>query len=439
MKTGFIIVTSLVIGLGTGWIIFYPSASEPNNVPMVTSDSLTQSKFESAEPANRIISIDPGVVQKIGVRVDTVKYSSLTKTIRAVGKLTVNETKQQSVNSKVMGWVEKLHTDFTGKPVYKGQPLLDIYSPELVSTQEEYLQATDHEKAMSASISQDAKSGAAGLANSAKRRLQNWDISEKEIALLAQTRTIKKTMTLFSPVNGFIIEKMVVEGQNVMSGMELFRIADLTTIWVMTDIYEHELPWISVGQDAVVRLSYAADRSYHGKVTFIQPILNEETRTATIRIEIPNTSGSDLKPGMFATVEILSASKKKQLIIDDQSVIKTGEKKVVIISTGDGKFDPRLVETGLTADGKTEILSGIKSGELYVTSSQFLIDSESNIKTAISQMLNHNHAEIGSQKKSATISEQGKYVWVCPMHPDIVREKPGTCPKCKMDLVKKFL
>ena len=437
MKNILLIIISIIIGLGIGWIVFSNHPSEELKQDSAEEEPNTVSSETLVD--NHVITIDPSVVQKIGVRVDTVNYSTLTKSIRAVGKLTVNETKQQSVNSKVMGWVEKLHTDFTGKPVYKGQPLLDIYSPELVSTQEEYLQAIDHEKAMAGSISQDAKNGAAGLAGSAKRRLQNWDISDNEISLLAQTRTVKKTMTLYSPVNGFIIEKMVVEGQNVMSGMELFRIADLSTIWVMTDIYEHELPWISIGQDAVVRLSYDSDKIYHGKVTFIQPVLNEETRTATIRIEIPNTSGSSLKPGMFATVEIQSTSKKKQLIIDDQSVIKTGQKKVVIISNGNGKFDPRLVETGLTADGKTEILSGLKSGELYVTSSQFLIDSESNIKTAIAQMLDHNHSEITSKETITNEPSREKYVWVCPMHPDIVREKPGTCPKCKMDLVKKFL
>lgn len=430
MKSFLIIVISITIGLTAGWLIFGTPYS--NNMNEATTEHSDHTEIDP----NQIV-IDPTVVQTIGVRLDTARTKRLTTTFRVVGKIEVNETKLQSINSKITGWVEKLYVDFSGQLVKEGQPLLDIYSPDLVSTQEEYLQALDHEKKMDSSISDDAKKDAFSLANSVKRRLKNWDVSENDIELLAKTKQVKKTLTLYAPTNGFIIEKSVIQGQNITSGIELYKIADLSTLWVMAEINENDLQWIRIAQEASVKLSYTDAATIKGKISWVQPLLNETTRTGTIRIEIPNTSKFEIKPGMFASVELYNEAKKSSVVVENQSVIKTGERNILIVSKGNGVFDPREVTLGLSNNDQTEIISGIKENEQYVVSSQFLIDSESNIKAAINQLLSHTHVTENNSNISPTKVKSRKVVWVCPMHPEIVRPEPGSCPLCKMDLVKK--
>jgi Cu(I)/Ag(I) efflux system membrane fusion protein len=335
------------------------------------------------------IRIDPTTVQNIGVKTEVVQVRNLHRIIRTVGKIQYDETRVYAVNSKIAGWVEKLRVDYTGQFVRKGEPLLDLYSPELVSTQEEYLQALRYEKQMAGSTVGEARSGAVELAQSAKRRLQYWDIPEREIDAIAQRGTPQKTMTFYSPFDGYVIDKMVYDGQNVMAGMDLYRIADLSTVWIIAEIYQYELPWVKVGQEASVELSYLPGRKFKGRLTYIYPTLNTETKTARVRIAVRNTPGLEFKPEMFATVEIASPVSVKAVAVPDQAIIRSGPRNVAVIALGGGYFDPREVTLGVSAEGYVQILKGVKAGEKIVVSSQFLIDSESNLKAAIAQMSSH--------------------------------------------------
>lgn len=335
------------------------------------------------------IKIDPATVQNIGVKVEEVVKRKLNKVIRTVGKIDYDERRVFSVNTKVMGWVEKLYVDYTGKLVRKGEPLMELYSPELVTTQEEYLQALNYQRKLQQSSLEEAKKGSDDLIQSARRRLLNWDIPESEIRALEQRGAPKKTMTIYSPADGIVMEKMVRSGQNVMAGMELYKIADLSTVWVLADIYQYELPWIKRGQSVDIELSYLPGRSFKGTITYIYPYLSEETKTAKVRIQVRNTASIELKPDMFATVKIVSPLSIEAVVVPDQAIIRTGERNIAVIALGGGYFDPREVKLGVQSDGYVQVLDGIKEGERIVISSQFLIDSESNLKAAVSQMSGH--------------------------------------------------
>ena len=332
------------------------------------------------------IHIDPATVQNIGVKTESVARRKLTKTIRTSGIVEFDETRLYNINTKFMGWVEKLHVDYTGKIVKKGQPLLDIYSPDLVSTQEEYLQALRYRERMQKSELDAVRREADELVQSARRRLEYWDITDKEIGSLEKRGAPMRALTIYSPADGIVTDKMVIDGQQVMAGMTLYKIADLSTVWVTADIYQFELDWIRMGQQVDLELTYLQGTQFQGTVTYIYPYLNAETRTAKVRIEVHNTPEFALKPGMFATVKIVSLVSIDDVAIPEQAVIRTGERNVVIVPLGGGYFDPRDVRLGVSADGYIQILNGVREGEKVVTSAQFLIDSESNLKAAIAQM-----------------------------------------------------
>ncbi|MGA7159552.1 MAG: efflux RND transporter periplasmic adaptor subunit [Bacteroidota bacterium] len=336
-----------------------------------------------------VIKIDPVTIQNIGVTTEPAELRNLSKKIRATGKIDYDETKLYSITSKVMGYVERLYIDYTGQAVHKGEALMEIYSPELVETQQEYLQAIQYQKKMANSTMEEARKEAEQLVQSSKRRLLNWDIPESEIKALKDRGTPKRAMTIASPVNGVVTDKMVTQGQNVMSGMTLYKIADLSSVWILADVYQYELPWVSIGQKADIELSYLPGKKISGTVTYINPYLSMDTKTATVRITVRNPSDNELKPEMFATVNLLSPAETKDVTIPDQAIIRSGERNVVVIALGNGYFTPRNVKLGLEADGYTEVLEGVKAGENIVTSSQFLIDSESNLKAAVSSMLAH--------------------------------------------------
>ena len=335
------------------------------------------------------VKIDPVTVQNIGVKTEEVEVRKLNRIIRTVGKVQPDETKVFSINTKIMGWIEKLYVDYTGKPVRKGEPLLELYSPELVSTQEEYLQAVRYQKQLEKSNLEEARKGGESLVESARRRLLNWDIPESEITELERRGQPKKTMTFYSPADGYVMDKMVYKGQSVMAGMELYRITDLSTVWVLADVYQYELPWVKTGQKVSIELSYLSGQKFQGRVTYIYPMLNMETKTARVRIEVRNTPSLEFKPEMFATVQIASPVSVDAVAVPEQAIIRSGERNIAVIALGGGYFDPREVQLGVTAEGYVQILDGVKAGEKIVVSSQFLIDSESNLKAAISQMAGH--------------------------------------------------
>ncbi len=395
------------------------------------------------------IKIDPAIVQNMGTKTEIISNQKLSKTIRTTGKIDYDETKVYAVNAKFMGWVEKLHIDYSGQNVHKGEPLMDIYSPELVTTQQEYLQAIRYQAQLAGSARAEVKKGADDLVQSARRRLLFWDIPESEIVALEQQGIPKKTMTINSPVNGVVIEKMVLPGQNIMPGMTLYKIADLSTLWILADIYEYELPWVKVNQKAEIELSYLPGKTFNGTVTYIYPYLSAETRTARVRIQIGNTAGLELKPEMFVTVKLISPLSVDAVTVPEQAVIRSGERNIIVISLGNGYFEPREVKLGLTADGYTQILAGAHAGEVVVTSSQFLIDSESNLKAAISSMRGHENmarpqavmepTDSTKEKNSAGMEPVGKnqkqIIYTCVMHPQIRTNEPGDCPLCGMKLV----
>jgi RND family efflux transporter MFP subunit len=335
------------------------------------------------------IRIDPVTVQNIGVKVQEAVRKRMNKVIRTNGKVDYDERRLYSVNTKIMGWVEKLYVDYTGKVVRKGEPLMELYSPELVTTQEEYLQALAYQKKLRQSHLEEARKGSDELLESARRRLRYWDIPESEIRALEERGVPQKTMTIYSPADGIVTDKMVRAGQNVMAGMELYRIADLSKVWVLADIYQYELPWVKLGQPVEIELSYLPGKQFRGTVTYIYPYLSQETRTAKVRIEVRNSRAFELKPDMFASVRIVSPLSVEAVVVPDQAIIRSGERNIAVIALGGGYFDPREVTLGVQSEGEVQVLEGVEAGEKIVVSSQFLIDSESNLKAAISQMAGH--------------------------------------------------
>jgi len=341
------------------------------------------------------VKIDPTTVQNIGVRYEKVQMKMLSKTIRTVGKVDYDEKKLYYVNTKISGWVDKLLVNYTGKYVQKGEPLLEIYSPELVSAEEEYIIALKYKDANASQPDQKE------LFERAHRRLMYWDIPHEQVMRLEETREPEKTMSLVSPATGVVVEKNVLEGGSIMAGTNLYKIADLSTVWALAEVYEYEVPFIKVGQQATVTLAYDPTKVYKGRVSYIYPYLNNETRTVKVRIEISNPRG-ELKPEMFATVELQSPLKIHAIAIPEQSVIHSGERNVVVVSLGSGRFESRDVKLGVLAGGYYQVLEGVSEGEEIVVSSQFLLDSESNLKAAM-QKMSHEGMEMDSSSMSQKV------------------------------------
>jgi len=357
---------------------------------------------ESVEEAPQV-EITPEQQQLIGVKTVKVALKSLQKVIRTVGRIEADERKLATVNTKIEGWIEKLHVDYTGRYVKKGEPLVEIYSPELLATQQEFISTlkwagrqtgtaqppdtahSGHDHASPAPAPEPVselqkmitKDAAAAL-EAARERLRLWDISEKQIKHIEQTGKPVRTLTLYSPVSGFVTQKMAIRGMKVMPGEKLFDIADLATLWIVADIYEYELPFVKVGQSARIILSYFPGRQFSSRIDYIYPTISADTRTAKIRLTLPNQGGK-LKPQMFTNVEI-RISLGKRLVIPESAVIDTGTSQVVYVDRGEGAFEPREVELGLRADGAVEVLRGIKAGEKVASSANFLIDSEAQLK-----------------------------------------------------------
>ncbi len=347
-----------------------------------------QKKGNIREVAPGSVHISPERQQLIGVRFGTVAKQPLQKVIRTVGRIETDEKRIGIVSPKIGGWIEELYVDFTGRFVRAGEPLLTIYSPELVATQEEYLLALTAKRDWAKSPFAEIAEGGSLLAESARRRLRLWDISDAQIQALEESREPKKTLTLYSPFTGHVLEKMVNKGQFVDAGMALFKIADLSVVWLIADIYEYELPAIRLGQAATIRMAYFPGESFTGKAIYIYPTLDPQTRTARVRYEFANPQGK-LKPEMFTTVEIL-VRLGERLAVPEGAVIDTGVRQVVIVDRGAGTFEPREVRLGVKAGEVFEVLEGLAAGERVVTSANFLIDSESKLKEAVGGM-GHQH------------------------------------------------
>lgn len=336
------------------------------------------------------ISINPVVVQNMNVRLVNASLQDLATTVRTVGKIEYNEQKLFNVNTKITGWVEELFVDYTGKEVEKGQPLFSIYSPELVTTQQEYLLALDANNKVSSSSFTTIREGGISLLEATKKRLQYWDIPDTEIQRLQQSGEVNKSIILNSPATGVILHKNAVEGELINAGSSAYQIADLSSIWVIASVYDYELPWIKVGQTAEMELSYQPGEKYIGKITYIYPDVDERTRTIKIRLEFPNPDRI-LKPGMFTNVRVRTQVKENVLTVPNEAIIRTGQRNIVFVANGNGTFEPREVTLGIEggpSNNDIEVITGLETGESIVTSAQFLLDSESRLQEAIQKMLN---------------------------------------------------
>jgi RND family efflux transporter MFP subunit len=346
------------------------------------------------------IAIDPVTRQSMGVRTAPVAARDLSRSLRTVGLVAYDEARQYAVSSKIEGWIERLHVNQSGQQVRKGQPLLDIFSPDLVAAQQEFLLALESSQRLTPSSFPEIAAGGQRLLDAARSRLRYWDISEQQINQLEQTHQVSRTLTLYSPNSGIVTMKKALQGMRVMAGEELLQIADLSQVWVNAEVYEQDLPWVRVGQDARVELPYAPGRMLTGKVDYIYPYLDGETRTAKARIVFANP-GLELKPDMYANVQITTTALKGALAIPADAVLRSGTGTVVFVVLDDGKFDPRPVELGASGDdGYVQIRSGLAIGEEVVTSAQFMLDSESKLREAIQKMMEPPAAEgAGTQDK----------------------------------------
>jgi Cu(I)/Ag(I) efflux system membrane fusion protein len=339
---------------------------------------------EAAELPAGAVKISPERQQMIGVRTATVERAALTRTIRTTGYLVADETKIAHVHVKVNGWIEQVYVDFVGQLVKKGQPLFTVYSPDLVATEQEYLIALRGQTYLGKAPYREISEGAQSLLAATRDRLKLWDISDDQIEKLEKTGNIERNMTFYSPVTGFVLSREAYPQSAVTPDKELYTVADLSDIWVNADVYEYEIPYVRLGQKATMRLSYDPGKTYAGRVTYIYPMVDPQTRTVKVRLEFPNPK-FELKPQMFADVE-LEVDYGTNIQAPAEAVLDSGSRQVVFVARDDGYFEPRDIKAGPRVDGKVVVLSGLKPGEKIVTSGNFLIDSESRLNSAVAGM-----------------------------------------------------
>jgi RND family efflux transporter MFP subunit len=339
---------------------------------------------EQAVPGFATVTLTPQRRQAIGVKTAVVESGPFVRTIRAVGRVAVDETRLHHVHAKFEGWIEHLHADFTGREVKKGEPLFTVYSPEVLAPQQEVQIALRTARRLETSSLPDVAAGGRALVESARRRLLLWDLSPDVARRLEAGGEPQRAVTLHAPASGTILEKKALPGMRVMPGEEMFTIADLSTVWILADVYDHELPFVHVGQEVDVTMSYFPGERRRGVVTFLYPTLDEQTRTARVRVELPNPGGA-LRPDMYGNVEI-EVDLGQRLRVPDTALLHTGQREVAFVDLGEGRLEPREVKVGLRIRDWCEVLEGLIEGERVVTSANFLVDSESQLKAALSAM-----------------------------------------------------
>ena len=417
--------------------------------------------YADASGESGVVSINPVVQQDMNVKIATIKKGTLNSEVFTNGILQPDEQKEYVATTKISGWIEKLYINYTGQKVRKGDKLIKIYSPELVAAQQEYLTALAYDQAMKGT---EAKSNL--LAN-AVRKLELLDVSASEIQQLKQTQKVKKYIILTAPFDGTVLSKNVDEGAKINRGTPLLKIANLENLWILADVYEYELDKISLGQETRVTFDYLPGKVYKGEISFIYPTLDTKTRTIKVRIDLPNPKG-ELKPGMFASVDIKGNNLGTYPLVPEQAVLRSGNQNTVIIALGKGKFKPAQIELGAYSNGFYQVLSGLQAGMKIVTSAQFLIDSESNLRAALSgfsgadtvktkkmtdeEMKNMNKTPNKNKTVETTNKQTPELVrkgvidlksidkngdgklYQDVMDWNVISDKPGTCPLCGMKL-----
>jgi len=380
---------------------------EPGKSPMgMDLVPVYEEEGEEKEPASTI-RIDPVTMQNMGVRLARVVRKPLVKTIRTYGTITYDEKRIYTVNTKFNGWIEKLYVNFVGEKVRAGRPLFEIYSPELVTAQEEYLLAVKQFGSLHESPYPGVSDGARRLLEASRTRLKYWDLTDSQIEEIRKNGKVRKKLKIFSPASGVVIEKSAFEGNYVKAGEHQYVIADLSTVWVDVDIYEYELPWVYRGMAAEMDLAYIPGKRFKGRVLYIYPYLDSKTRTAKLRLEFKNP-GLLLKPDMYANIYLGSALAKDTIVIPQEAVIDSGVRKVVFVSLGRGKFQPRDVELGAEGNNdEFQVLSGLREGEEVVVSAQFMLDSESRLREAIQKMLEIRKRGLKTQRPSTMKMKMG--------------------------------
>ena len=412
------------------WII----QDHPGDCPICGMKLEPVHKNSESGQAASTLNLDPAAIQLMNIQTTEITPGPLRRTIRTVGTIDYNETALADVTTKFKGWIEKLDADATGGLVHRGEPLFEIYSPELYSAEAEYL----------ATGGTNADSGTAAMCASARAKLKFLDLTDNQIAALEQAGQPARTMSVLAPMDGFIMEKEVVAGQMVEAGAKLYRLADLGIVWVYAQVYELDLPYIQLGQEAVVKLSALPDREFRGRVTYVYPDVDVKTRTARVRLEFENP-GYFLKPGMFVSVQIVSELAPSALLVPDSAVLRSGAHNTVFVALPGGKFAAREVGLGLAAgNDQDEVVSGLAAGDRVVTAGQFMLDSESQLREAIQKMNGPAGASLPATTPApvtptpaAANIETVSVVYVCPMpeHVSITYDHPGNCPICGMALV----
>ncbi|AFH48578.1 Membrane-fusion protein [Ignavibacterium album JCM 16511] len=437
--------------------------------------------YEDEAGAEGVVTIDPQVQQNMNVKTAVVELKKLSSQVTTNGILVTDETQEYIVTTKVDGWIEKLYVNYIGQLVSKGAKLMDIYSPMLVSAQQELLTALSYQASLKGSSLEDIRNGSNELLKNAVRKLQLLNVSDSEIEHQKETRELKTTITLYAQNSGTVLEKNILEGQKIMAGESLLKISNLSTLWLITDIYEYEIPKIKIGSNAIINFTSIPGKTYRGRISFIYPTLDPQSRTVKVRIDVPNKN-NELKPSMFANVVIEGPELKLTPVVPENAVIRSGKMDIVILDLGNGKFKPQQVTLGIYSDGYYQVLSGLSEGNRIVTSAQFLIDSESNLRVAVSQfqtgahihssetnvkdkmieekretkngegekrnekremknelnMENHDHSSSIVYNgvidvQSIDKNKDGK-LWECPMDWNVISDESGRCPLCNMKL-----
>ena len=353
----------------------------PTSMAAVPTSRAPTSPASAAATPRGTVTIDARRQQLIGVRIVPVTRESLAQTVRAVGVVRYDETRQSDINLKVEGWVRDLYVDRTGQAVEKGQPLFTLYSPDLVTTQQEYLLALKTRDQLQQSTLADARERADQLVASARQRLAFWDLAPEDLRALDEKRQVSEAIVFRSPATGFVAEKSVVKGLHVMAGQTLYKLTDVSTVWVEADVYENEVSGIRVGAVAAVTIDAYPGERISGRVTYIYPYLDEKTRTNKVRVAFANPRGR-LKPGMFANVEV-PVGGGTGLTVPTNAVLDSGTEQIAFVALGDGVFEPRKVKVGRRLGDSLQILDGLKEGEQVATGAAFFLDSESQLRASL--------------------------------------------------------